>query len=82
MLGTTALCYVKQELFHVDDCLQIFVDLVKHLYDMDVLGEDTIQFWYKKGSMARGRNVFLNDIQPFIKWLEDAEEDDDDEEEE
>lgn len=61
--------------------VQIFVDLVKHLYDMDVLGEDTIQFWYKKGSLTRGRNVFLTDIQPFLKWLEDAEEDDDDEEE-
>lgn len=59
--------------------LQIFVEIVKHLYDMDVLEEDTINFWYKKGSVTRGRNVFLNDIQPFIKWLEDAEEDDDDE---
>lgn len=82
MLCTISLCSVKQEPFHIDAVVQIFVDLVKHLYDMDVLGEDTIQFWYKKGSMVRGRNVFLNDIQPFIKWLEDAEEDDDDEEEE
>lgn len=57
--------------------MQIFVDLVKHLYDMDIIAEDTINYWYKKGSVQRGRNVFLNDIQPFIKWLEEAEEDDD-----
>lgn len=60
--------------------VQIFVEIVKHLYDMDVLEEDTINFWFKKGSVTRGRNVFLNDIQPFIKWLEDAEEDEDEEE--
>jgi eIF4-gamma/eIF5/eIF2-epsilon len=54
---------------------------VKALYQLDILGEDTINFWYKKGSVTRGRNVFLNDIQPFIKWLEEAEEDEDEEEE-
>ena len=67
------------------DCvawLQIFVDLVKQLYNMDVVAEDTINYWYKKGSVQRGRNVFLNDIQPFIKWLEEADEDEDDEDEE
>jgi eIF4-gamma/eIF5/eIF2-epsilon len=62
-------------------CLQIFVDLVKHLYNSDIVGEDTINYWYKKGSVQRGRNVFLNDIKPFIQWLEEAEEDEDDEEE-
>lgn len=62
--------------------VQIFVDLVKHLYDADIIAEDTINYWYKKGSVARGRNVFLTDIQPFVKWLEEAEEDDDEEEEE
>jgi len=30
---------------------------------------------YKKGSHSKGRNVFLKDIEPFIKWLEEAEED-------
>jgi hypothetical protein len=60
--------------------VQIFVDLVKHLYQTDIIAEDTINYWYKKGSVPRGRNVFLNDIQPFIKWLEEAEEDDEEEE--
>lgn len=53
------------------------------LYETEVVGEDTILFWYKKGSGIKGRNVFLKDIEPFMKWLEEAEaegEDDDDEE--
>jgi len=29
---------------------------------------------YKKGSHPKGRNVFLKDAEPFIKWLEEAEE--------
>jgi len=37
---------------------------------------------YKKGSHAKGRNVFLKDIEPFIKWLEEAEEDADDDDDE
>ena len=33
-------------------------------------------WWYKKGSAAKGRSVFLRDVEPFIKWLEEAEEED------
>lgn len=47
----------------------------------DVVGEDTISHWYKKGSHPKGRNVFLKDMEPFIKWLEEAEEEEDEEEE-
>jgi hypothetical protein len=63
--------------------LKLFADVVKVLYSGDLVGEDAIQHWYKKGSHPKGRNVFLRDIEPFIKWLEEAEEegdeDDDDE---
>ncbi len=41
-------------------------------------GEDTLLLWYKKGSHAKGRAVFVKDAEPFIKWLEEAEEEDDD----
>jgi hypothetical protein len=61
--------------------LKLFSDIVRVLYDLDVLGEDTVLHWYKKGSHPKGRNVFLKDIEPFIKWLEEAEEEDEDEEE-
>lgn len=50
------------------------------LYDAEIVGEDTIQHWYKKGSHQKGRNVFLKDIEPFIKWLEEAEEEEEGEE--
>eukprot|EP00891_Asterochloris_glomerata_P001856 jgi/Astpho2/1856/Aster-00382 len=63
-------CYEDSKL------LKLFSNTVRILYDADVLGEDTILFWYKKGSHPKGRNVFLRDIEPFIKWLEEAEEED------
>jgi hypothetical protein len=53
--------------------LKIFADIVKVLYDVDVVGEDTIKFFYAKGSSAKGRNVFLKDIEPLVKWLDEAE---------
>lgn len=60
--------------------LKLFADIVKILYDTDVLGEDTIRFWYTKGSSPKGRNVFLKNMEPFMKWLDEAEEDESDEE--
>ncbi|KXZ51094.1 hypothetical protein GPECTOR_14g77 [Gonium pectorale] len=58
--------------------LKCFSDIVKLLYNAEIVGEDTIQHWYKKGSHAKGRAVFLKDIEPFMKWLEEAEEEEDD----
>lgn len=55
--------------------LKIFTDIVRMLYDADILNEDTIMHWYKKGSHPKGRNVFLKDAESFIQWLEEAEED-------
>jgi len=60
--------------------LKLFSDIVRIVYDADIVGEDTILYWYKKGNHPKGRNVFLKDIQPFIVWLEEAEEEGDDEE--
>lgn len=60
--------------------LKIFSDVVRILYDMDIVGEGAVTHWYKKGSHSKGRNVFLKDMEPFIKWLEEAEEDDDEDE--
>jgi hypothetical protein len=60
--------------------LRIFADIVKILYDVDVVGEDTIKYWYAKGSNPKGRNVFLKDLEPLVKWLDEAEEEESDEE--
>lgn len=63
-------CYEDSKL------LKLFSNVVRILYDADIVGEDTIKFWYKKGSHPKGRNVFQRDMEPFIKWLDEAEEED------
>lgn len=61
--------------------LKLFADVIKVLYDCDVVGEDTIKHWYAKGSNPKGRNVFLKDLEPLVKWLDEAEEEGESEEE-
>ena len=72
--STQVYCYEDSKL------LKLFSDVVRVLYDHDIVAEDTIVWWYKKGSVAKGRNVFLRDIEPFIKWLEEAEEEEEEDE--
>ena len=67
-------CYEDSKL------LKLFQAIVRMLYDADVLGEDTIVWWARKGAHPKGRNVFQRDMEPFIKWLEEAEAEDEDEE--
>lgn len=75
LVTAQVLCYEDNRL------MKLFKDIVKLLYNGDIVGEDTIQHWYKKGSHPKGRNVFLKDMEPFLKWLEEAEEEDDEEDE-
>ena len=60
--------------------LKLFGDIIRILYDADVIAEDTIYYWQKKGSSTKGRNVFMKEMEPFIKWLEEAEEEEEDDE--
>ena len=60
--------------------LKLFPQIVKLLYDADVIAEDTILLWAKQGSSTKGRQVFLRDMEPFIKWLQEASEEEDDDE--
>eukprot|EP00877_Chromochloris_zofingiensis_P004066 jgi/Chrzof1/13660/Cz08g07040.t1 len=76
MVTVQVLCYEDSRL------MKIFTDVIKLLYNSDIIAEDTIHHWYKKGSHPKGRNVFLKDAEPFVKWLEEAEEEEEDEEEE
>jgi hypothetical protein len=53
-------CLFLQVLCYEDNrLLKLFSDIVKLMYNGDLVGEDTIQHWYKKGSHPKGRNVFL-----------------------
>uniref|UniRef100_A0A7S0WTD3 W2 domain-containing protein n=1 Tax=Pyramimonas obovata TaxID=1411642 RepID=A0A7S0WTD3_9CHLO len=67
--------------YEANNLMKVFQDIVRLLYDTDVVSEEAIMFWAKKGSMTKGRQLFLEAMAPFIKWLEEAEEDDDDDDE-
>lgn len=80
-LELTLLVTVQVACYEDNRLLKLFTDVVKALYSSDLVAEDTIQHWYKKGSHPKGRNVFLKDVEPFIKWLDEAEEEEDDDDE-
>lgn len=42
--------------------LKLFSAVIRILYDADVLDEDTIKFWYKKGSHPKVRTVHRVDL--------------------
>lgn len=84
--------------------MKLFPEIIRSLYDQDVLAEDTILHWFRKGTNPKGRCViswvvllrsvdcgfiiylvlkenswycrqtFVKSLEPFIKWLEEAEE--------
>ena len=56
------ICYEDSRL------LKLFAEIARVLYDTDVVGEDTIRYWYTKGSNPKGRNVFLKNMEPLMKW--------------
>jgi hypothetical protein len=58
--------------------IKSFPEVVRHLYDKDVLSEETILSWYKKGANPKGRAVFVKDMEKFITWLQEAEEEESD----
>ncbi|CAM8960297.1 unnamed protein product [Rhodiola kirilowii] len=54
--------------------MKLFPEIVRSLYDQDVLAEDTILHWFRKGSNPKGRQTFVKAVEPFVNWLEEAEE--------
>lgn len=56
--------------------MKLFPEIVRSLYDLDVLAEDTILHWFRKGTNPKGRQTFVKALEPFVKWLEEAEEED------
>ncbi|KAK1273062.1 hypothetical protein QJS04_geneDACA024882 [Acorus gramineus] len=54
--------------------MKLFPEIVRSLYDQDVLAEDTILLWFRKGVNPKGRQTFVKALEPFVKWLEEAEE--------
>ncbi|PKI45089.1 hypothetical protein CRG98_034473 [Punica granatum] len=56
--------------------MKLFPEIVRSLYDLDVLVEDTILHWFRKGTNPKGRQIFVKALEPFVNWLEEAEEED------
>uniref|UniRef100_A0A7N0T8K3 W2 domain-containing protein n=1 Tax=Kalanchoe fedtschenkoi TaxID=63787 RepID=A0A7N0T8K3_KALFE len=54
--------------------MKLFPEIVRSLYDQDVLAEDTILHWFRKGTNPKGRQTFVKALEPFVNWLEEAEE--------
>jgi len=63
-------CYLDPKL------LKQFATCVRLLYDSDLVAEDAVRWWASKGAMPKGRHIFVSDLEPFIKWLDEAEEED------
>ncbi|KAM0940879.1 putative W2 domain, MIF4G-like domain superfamily protein [Dioscorea sansibarensis] len=56
--------------------MKLFPEIVRSLYDQDVLAEDTILLWFRRGANPKGRQTFVKALEPFVNWLEEAEEED------
>jgi hypothetical protein len=54
--------------------MKLFPEIIKSLYEEDVLAEDTILHWFRKGTNPKGRQTFVKFLESFVKWLEEAEE--------
>ncbi len=54
--------------------MKLFPEIVQALYDQDVLAEDTVLTWFRKGTNPKGRYVLqtklvLEDEQLCRKWV-------------
>jgi hypothetical protein len=64
--------------------IAVFCDVVNLLYKKDVLSEDSILRWFRRGmrlekGSAASSDIIRDQMLPFIRWLETAEEESDDE---
>ncbi|KAB5529773.1 hypothetical protein DKX38_019854 [Salix brachista] len=65
---------VQMQCYEDAKLMKIFPEIVRSLYYQDVLAEDTILHWFRKGTNPKGRQAFVKALEPFVNWLEEAEE--------
>jgi hypothetical protein len=49
------------------------------MYKADVVEETAILYWYEKGAGPQGKGVFTTQMEPFVKWLQEASEEESEE---
>lgn len=64
--------------------IAVFCDVINLLYRKDVLSEEAILRWFRRGmrlekGSAASSNIIREQMVPFVKWLETAEEESDEE---
>lgn len=68
------LVHVQVSCYENPKLLKLFAPLIRLLYTEALVNEDGVRWWARKGAHPKGRHVFQNDLEPFIKWLDEAEE--------
>ena len=46
---------IQQNCYEDLNIQRSFAEMIRSLYDLDVLAEDTIMLWYRKGTNVKGR---------------------------
>ncbi|CAH2079542.1 unnamed protein product [Thlaspi arvense] len=65
---------IQMQCYEDAKLMKVFPEVVRSLYELDVLAEDTILHWFRKGTNSKGRQTFVKSLEPFVNWLEEAEE--------
>jgi len=59
--------------------IKAFPQILKVLYNKDVITDDAIIYWAQKGAKPQGKQHFLKATEPLVKYLKEQEEESDDE---
>jgi eIF4-gamma/eIF5/eIF2-epsilon len=71
---------VQQHCYEDTRIMKTFPQILKVLYNKDVITDQAIIYWYQKGSKPQGRQHFLKATEPLVKFLEAQDSDEEDEE--
>lgn len=50
---------VQMQCYEDAKLMKLFPEIIRSLYDQDVLAEDTILHWFRKGANPKGRYAFV-----------------------